>query len=66
MGVPGDEIHWQARLCSVVDVFDAMSCCRPYRAQMPVPSVLDYLHAQAGVIFDSEMVQCWISAFRRR
>ena len=28
VGVPQDEIHWQARLCSVVDVFDAMSCCR--------------------------------------
>jgi putative nucleotidyltransferase with HDIG domain len=66
VGVPQDEIHWQARLCSVVDVFDAMSCCRPYRAQMSVPSVLDHLHAHAGVMFDSEMTRCWISAFRRR
>jgi HD-GYP domain-containing protein (c-di-GMP phosphodiesterase class II) len=28
-GIRGDEIHPWARICSVVDVFDAMSCSRP-------------------------------------
>ncbi len=66
VGVLGDEILWQARLCSVVDVFDAMSCCRPYRQPMAVPTVLTYLQDHSGVVFDEDMANCWISTFRTR
>ncbi len=55
----GRDIHYLARVCSVVDVFEAMTSHRPYRAAIPVPEVLDYLDQQAGSALDEEIVRCW-------
>lgn len=57
-----DEIHPWARLCAVVDVFDALTCQRPYRRPWPVKEAMAYLHERAGSEFDKEMVQCWMAA----
>ena len=60
----GDEVHPWARLCAVVDVFDAMTAARPYRRAIAVNDVVDYLGVQAGVGLDREIVQCWKSTLR--
>jgi HD-GYP domain-containing protein (c-di-GMP phosphodiesterase class II) len=60
-GILGDEMHPWARLCAVVDVFDALTCHRPYRRSVPVPEVCDYLSKYAGHWFDAEAVSCWTS-----
>lgn len=62
----GDEIHPWARLCAVVDVFDAMTAIKPYRRSIAVNDVVDYLAGQAGVGLDKEMVQCWKSALHSK
>jgi HD-GYP domain-containing protein (c-di-GMP phosphodiesterase class II) len=64
-GIRGDEIHPWARICAVVDVFDAMSCCRPYRKAIALDEVCDYLQKQSGSGFDAEVVRCWMELIRR-
>lgn len=64
VGVAGRDLHEWARLCSVLDVFDAMTCLRPYRRAIPVADVLDSLLGQARRGLDKEMVQCWTAAMR--
>jgi HD-GYP domain-containing protein (c-di-GMP phosphodiesterase class II) len=57
--IGGDEIHHLARLCAVVDVFEAISSVRPYRRALPVPQALEFINKQAGTHLDEEMVRCW-------
>jgi HD-GYP domain-containing protein (c-di-GMP phosphodiesterase class II) len=59
-GVLGDEIHPWAKICAIADVFDAMSCHRPYRRALPVTKVSEYLKKYAGVRYDAALVNCWL------
>ena len=63
-GVAADEIHPWAKICAVADVFDALTCQRPYRRPMPLTEVCDYLSKHAGAWFDAELVACWIRHIR--
>ena len=56
----------RARLCAVVDVFDAMTCRRSYRNAMPVAKVLEHLENIAGGHLDKEMVRCWTSIMHKK
>lgn len=58
-GVFGDEIHPWARICCVADVFDALTCQRPYRKPIPKSEVCEHLEKHAGTWFDPEMVSRW-------
>jgi putative nucleotidyltransferase with HDIG domain len=51
-GVAGEEIPLTARIISVADAFDAMSCDRPYRRALSRDVVLGELRRFAGVQFD--------------
>jgi len=64
VGVTADDIHWTSRLCAVVDVFDAMSCDRPYRKRMPLSEVTNRLESIAGSQLDADLVTCWVDAVR--
>ncbi len=57
----GDDIHPWARLCAVVDIFDAMTCDRPYRKARKTNFVLEHLSEMAGDKLDKDMVTCFIS-----
>jgi HD-GYP domain-containing protein (c-di-GMP phosphodiesterase class II) len=61
VGVEGDEIHPYARLCAVVDIFEALTSIRPYRSRMPVSKALSVLEQEADTKLDGEMVRCWKS-----
>ena len=63
-GISGEEIHPWAKICTVVDVFDAMTCSRPYRRAMPAAQACEYLEKHAGVWFDTDAVACWTSHVR--
>jgi HD-GYP domain-containing protein (c-di-GMP phosphodiesterase class II) len=65
VGVPHREIHLWARLIAVVDVFDSMTAKRPYRRAATPEYVLDYQRGLAGTHFDSEVVECWVSAMNK-
>ena len=63
-GITGDEMHPWSRVCAVADVFDALTCQRPYRRAQPLGEVCDYLNKYAGQWFDAEAVTCWTSHVR--
>jgi putative nucleotidyltransferase with HDIG domain len=60
-GISGDEIHPWARICSIADVFHALTSIRPYRTPLSSHAALDVVEEQSGTYFDPEMVKCWNS-----
>jgi len=61
-GLQGEQIPLAARIFAVVDVYDALSTDRPYRAAWPKPFVLDYLHQQSGKHFDPKVVEVFFQS----
>ncbi|MCH7990290.1 MAG: HD-GYP domain-containing protein [Planctomycetes bacterium] len=59
VGLVGSDMHEWARLCAVVDVFEAMTSDRPYRQGMKTSQALAIMERQPGREFDEEMYQCW-------
>ncbi len=59
VAVSGDEIHPWSRMCSIVDVYDAMTSQRPHRRAFVPQTALAVLDRGAGTLFDQEMVSCW-------
>lgn len=59
-GLRGEEIPLPARIFAVVDVWDALSNPRPYRAAWPRDQVRAYLQEQAGRQFDPEVVAAFL------
>jgi HD-GYP domain-containing protein (c-di-GMP phosphodiesterase class II) len=65
-GLTADEIDPWAKICAVADVFDALTCQRPYRPPVPVAEVCDHLESFAGQRFDPQVVAAWCSHVRNR
>ncbi len=59
-GLSGEEIPLFARLFAIVDVWDALSSERPYRAAMPKEEVVQYIRAQSGSHFDPALASKFI------
>ena len=55
-GLKGKAIPLPARLFAVIDVFDALTSPRPYRAGWDLKLARDYLRQEAGQKFDPEIV----------
>ncbi|ABY33775.1 MAG TPA: HD domain-containing protein [Chloroflexus aurantiacus] len=55
-GLRGEEIPLAARIFAVVDVYDALTSDRPYRAAWPRERALAYIREQAGHHFDPHVV----------
>lgn len=60
-GLRETQIPESARLFAVVDVYDAMTTNRSYRAAMPRDDVLIYLRYQKGLHFDPTIVDVFLS-----
>lgn len=61
----GEEIPFAARLFSVVDVYDALSNDRPYRASWPKPKVIDHLIEERHKAFDPKVVDAFVEMVGR-
>jgi HD-GYP domain-containing protein (c-di-GMP phosphodiesterase class II) len=59
-GASDDEIHPWAKLCGVVDVFDAMTCHRPYRKAAGAKAACDHLKQRSGTWFQADAVAWWV------
>jgi PAS domain S-box-containing protein/putative nucleotidyltransferase with HDIG domain len=57
----GADIPLQARMFTVVDVWDALSSDRPYRRKMHHKEVLEYLRKESGHLFDPQIVDVFLS-----
>ncbi|HEX4143620.1 MAG TPA: HD domain-containing phosphohydrolase [Pirellulales bacterium] len=58
VGIVDDEIDPWAKICAVADVFDALTCDRPYRKAMTVQEACIFLEQRIGHSFDQEIVRC--------
>lgn len=56
-GLRGEEIPLAARIFAVVDVYDALTSDRPYRAAWSRERALAYIREQAGRHFDPRVVE---------
>lgn len=58
-GIQGDEIHPWARICSIADVFHALTSRRPYKSPISTDEALAVMRKKSGTTFDMEMEKCW-------
>ncbi len=59
-GLKGEEIPLAARIFSIVDVYDALTSNRPYRAAWPQDKALDYIQGLSGTQFEPRVVEAFL------
>ncbi|MDZ7705842.1 MAG: response regulator [Trueperaceae bacterium] len=59
-GIAGDAIPLEGRIVAVVDVFDALTTVRPYKAAWPCSDAVDELRRLSGSKFDPEVVEAFL------
>jgi putative nucleotidyltransferase with HDIG domain len=59
-GLSGTQIPLEARLFTIVDVWDAITTDRPYRKSWPKKKALKYIREQSGKDFDPKMVEIFL------
>lgn len=64
-GLSGTDIPVEARLLTIVDVYDALTTDRPYHPARSEEEIISYLHANAGVLFDPHLVTAFIDILLR-
>jgi len=55
-GLAGTDIPLEARICAVVDFFDALTMDRPYRRALDTDVVLGMMREEAGAHFDPDVL----------
>ena len=61
-GIGGQEIPLEARICAVVDFFDALTVDRPYRRAMPDDEVIQMMIDASGKHFDPDILGVFLDA----
>ena len=59
-GLTGEEIPLAARIFAIIDVWDALSSDRPYRAALDQSAVLEHIRSQIGKHFDPRVAQAFL------
>lgn len=62
-GLKGQEIHIAGRVCSIADVFDALSHERIYKKAWLNEKIIDYFKQQKGHAFQPELVDLFLQNF---
>ena len=65
VGCVSEDIHPWAKICAVVDVFEALTSQRPYRTPMPKSKALMLQQRDSGTAFEPEILACWKSIIQR-
>ncbi|HUE16993.1 MAG TPA: HD domain-containing phosphohydrolase [Planctomycetaceae bacterium] len=61
----GNDIHEWARICAVVDVFEALTSDRPYRRPLSTVAALETIEQTDGRRLEPEYLQCWKTTISR-
>lgn len=61
-GKMANEIPIWGRICTVADVFDALTSIRPYKAAFPVSESLNIMVKQKGTHFDPQLIDVLVSS----
>lgn len=56
-GLAGFDIPLVGRIVAIVDVFDALTCVRPYKAAWTIEQALELIASESGQHFDPELVR---------
>lgn len=48
------------RVCALCDVFDALTCVRPYKDPWPVEDAIAYVERGSGGQFDPQVSECFM------
>lgn len=65
-GLRGEEIPLSARIVALVDVFDALTSTRPYKAAWPREKAIATIRAEAGHHFDPHVVEAFLFLEERK
>ncbi len=56
----GEDIPKEARICAVVDFFDALTMDRPYRKAVPNDEVVEMMKTESGEHFDPTVLEAFL------
>ncbi len=59
-GLTGNAIPLEARIVAVADVFDALTCIRPYKTAWPLHKAMTFLKEQAKLHFDPNCIAAFL------
>ncbi len=62
VGHVGSELHDWARICAVVDVYEALTSNRPYRRALGQNEAFGIMGRDAGLALDKDLYTCWTQA----
>ena len=65
-GISGKSILLEARILAVADVVEAMCSDRPYRRGLGLDAALSEVEANAGTMFDRQVVEVCVKLFREK
>jgi putative two-component system response regulator len=60
-GLSGEDIPVEARICTVVDFFDALTFDRPYRDAVPNEEVRQMMREESGTRFDADILDIFFA-----
>jgi HD-GYP domain-containing protein (c-di-GMP phosphodiesterase class II) len=61
-----DAMHRMSHICAVVDSFDAMTACRPFKNRVKtIAEAVQVLRAEAGSKYDIGVVEAWVGLLQR-
>ena len=60
-GLRGEQIPLPARIFAVVDVYDALTSDRPYRAAWSVERTLEHIRSESGTHFDPRVAEAFLA-----
>ncbi|MGR3317887.1 MAG: HD-GYP domain-containing protein [Candidatus Anammoxibacter sp.] len=60
----GEDIHPYARICTLADVYDALTSKRPYKEKKPPIVALKIMYEEMATHFNKELLENFISLFR--
>jgi putative nucleotidyltransferase with HDIG domain len=65
-GLKGEDIPIEARIFTIVDIWDALTSDRPYRGAWTEQEAIEYLLEQRGKIVDPSMVPVFLELLEKR
>ncbi len=64
-GIKGDDLSLAARICGVVDVYDALTSARPYRGPIPPREVVEMMREDVPHALDAQVFSAWEQVVER-